>query len=304
MECVLLKPEHRQEFGTDFPRARFPDCLSRPEPDQRQFLTFDVFDEYRNQSAVYTANLHTGELSPIATVEDGFGAPGYTGDDSALVFSQRDPRVSTGFSLVRQPLQDETDHMTPRGQPSIWLGNADFGVIYRRAGRHAGLTGVLENPLTGSFQSGVGLFSGWACLTGPRGEPPSPSVPEVAERYFYDALEHSESSVDNRGNWWARNRLGESKLHITGQTTVQEVADQVRRFTISYVDDDGYDRTEFYETILGGSGIFTIDIGEGAVELDHDQSVKKHPATAGPAPPGRHSHPAHGSPLMSSQARP
>ena len=244
---ALLSPE--SGFQIAFP------ALSQTSDN---FLTFDVFDESRSQSTVYTANLHTGELSPIATVEDGFGAPGFTGDDSALVFSQRDPRVSTGFSLVRQPLQ--ADHMTPQGQPSIWLGNADFGVIYRRAGRHAGLTGVLENPLTGSFQSGIGLFSGWACLTGPRGEPPSPSVPEAAERYFYDALEHKESSVDDRGNWWARTG-STNGTNITGQTTVQEVVDQVRRFTISYVDDDGYDRTEFYEMILGASGIFTIDIG-------------------------------------------
>ncbi len=223
------------------------------------FLTFDIFDEYRNQSAVYIANLRTGELSPIATVEGGFGVPGFTGDDSALVYSQRDPRVSTGFSLVRQPL--ETDLMTPRGEPSIWLENAHFGVIYRRAGRHAGLTGVLENPLSDSFQSGVGLFSGWACLTGPRGEPPPPATPEVAERYFYDALEHKESSVDDGGNWWARTG-STNGTHITGQTTVQEVVDQVQRFTISYVDDDGYDRTGFYETLLGASGIFTIDIGD------------------------------------------
>ena len=223
------------------------------------FLTFDVFDEYRNQSAVHIANLHTGELSPIATVEDGFGVPGFTGDDAALVFSQRDPIVSTNFSLVRQPL--EADQMTPRGQPSIWLENAHFGVIYRRAGRYAGLTGMLENPHSDSDQSGVGLFSGWVCLTGPRGERPSPSVPEHAERYSYDGLEHSESSVDNRGNWWARTG-STNGTHITGQTTVQEVVDQVRRFTISYVDDDGSDRTEFYETILGESGIFTIDIGE------------------------------------------
>ena len=223
------------------------------------FLTFDVFDEYRNQSAVYIANLHTGELSPIATVEDGFGVPGFTGDDAALVYSQRDPRFLTGFfSLVRQPLQD--DLMTPQGQPSIWLENAHFGVIYRRAGRYAGLTGVLENPLSDSSQSGVGLFSGWACLTGPRGEPPSPSVPAVVERYFYDALEHKESSVDDGGNWWARTD-STNGTHITGQTTVQEVVDQVQRFTISYVDDDGHDRTEFYETILGASRIFIIDIG-------------------------------------------
>ncbi len=222
------------------------------------FLTFDVFDEYRNQSAVYIANLHTGELSPIATVEGGFGVPGFTGGDAALVFSQRDPIVSTNSSLVRQPL--EVDQMTPRGQPSIWLENAHFGVIYRRAGRHAGLTGELGNPHSGSFQSGVGLFSGWVCLTGPRGEPPSPSVPERAEQYSYDGLEHRESSVDNRGNWWARTG-STNGTHITGQTTVQEIVDQVQRFTISYVDDDGHDRTGFYETILGASGIFTIDIG-------------------------------------------
>ena len=115
------------------------------------FLTFDVFDEKDRRSTVHILDLHTGKWWPLrdatrdATVEDGFGVPGFTGDDSALVYSQRDPRVSTGFSLVRQPLDG---YMTPRGQPSIWLANAHFGVIYRRAGRYAGLNGVLENPLS------------------------------------------------------------------------------------------------------------------------------------------------------------
>lgn len=136
-----------------------------------------------------------------------------------------------------------------------------MGVIYRRRLSRPGLTGRLESPSQGSTQSGVGRFSGWVCVTGPGGEPLPPAVPEVAERYFYDALEHKESSVDNRGNWWARTGSG-NKTHIMGQTTVQEVVDHVRRFTISYVDDDGYDRTEFYETLLGASGIFTIDIGD------------------------------------------
>ena len=224
------------------------------------FLTFDMFDETRNQSTVYTAKLWTGEMKKIATVEGGFGVPGFTGDDDdkALVFSQRDPSVSTGFSLVRQPLK--ADRLSKEGEPSIWLKNAEMGVIYRRRPSRPGLTGRLEHPSHGSSQSGVGRFSGWVCITGPGGEPPPPAVPEVAERYFYDALEHKEKSVDNRGNWWARTGSG-NKTHIRGQTTVQEVVDHVRRFTISYVDDDGYDRTEFYETVLGASGIFTIDIG-------------------------------------------
>ena len=239
------------------------------------FLTFDEFDETRNRSTVYTAKLSDGIVrnkKMIATVEGGFGVPGYTGDDAALVYSQRHPSVSTGFSLVRQPLQDcrppvgqsledclrNYYHLTPKGPSSIWLENAEIGVIYRRRRpSRPGLTGRLENPSPGSFQSGVGLFSGWVCDTTPGG----PETPEEAERYFYDALEHKESSVDNRGNWWARTG-STNGTHLTGQTTVQEVVDQVQRFTISYVDDDGRDRTNFYEAILGASGIFTIDIGD------------------------------------------
>ena len=243
------------------------------------FLTFDEFDETRNRSTVYTAKLSDGIVrnkKMIATVEGGFGVPGYTGDDAALVYSQRHPSVSTGFSLVRQPLQDcrppvgqsledclrNYYHLTPKGPSSIWLENAEMGVIYRRRlPSRPGLTGRLENPSPGSLQSGVGLFSGWVCITGPGREPLPLAVPEVAERYFYDALEHKESSVDNRGNWWARTG-STNGTNITGQTTVQEVVDHVRRFTISYVDDDGRDRTEFYEMLLGASRIFTIDIGD------------------------------------------
>ena len=125
------------------------------------FLTFDVFDEARNQSTVYAADLNTGELATIATVAGSFGVPGYTGDDAAIVFTQRDPSVSSGFSLVRQPLA--ADRITPRGQASWWLRNADYGVIYRRPSSRSDLTGFLENPGADSFQSGIGLFSGWVC---------------------------------------------------------------------------------------------------------------------------------------------
>ncbi len=121
------------------------------------FLTFDVFDATRNQSTVFAGNLNTGDLKLIATVAGGLGKPGYTGDDAAIVYSQRDPGSLTGFSLLRQPLA--TDRLTPQGQASIWLESGDFGVIYRRSG----LIGTLENPLSGSFQSGIGLFSGWVC---------------------------------------------------------------------------------------------------------------------------------------------
>ena len=235
--------------------------------------------------------------------------PGFIGDDTALVFSQYDPNVSTGFSLCKQPLEgllikdgeevpctgldEDAYEKVKNGQLSEddWhLENAVMGVIYRRRPSRPGLTGRLENPSPGSLQSGVGRFSGWVCITGPGGEPLPPAVPEVAERYFYDALEHKESSVDNQGNWWARTG-STNGTHITGQTTVQEVVDHVRRFTISYVDDDGHDRTEFYETILGESGIFTIDSDD--VRLSWTiTGLSKSTLPPPSAQPGRHSHPA------------
>ncbi len=129
------------------------------------FLTFDVFDEARNKSTVVAANLNTGDLKPIATVAGGYGVPGYTGDDRAIVFSQRDRNVSSGPSLVRQPLA--ADRITPQGQPSWWLRNADFGVIYRRQSAPSSPgVGALENPSPNSSQSGIGLFSGWVCDAG------------------------------------------------------------------------------------------------------------------------------------------
>ena len=129
------------------------------------FLTFDVFDEDRNESTVVAVNLNTGDWKPIATVTGAWGVPGYTGDDTALVYSQRDPNVPLGLSLVRQPLA--ADRITPRGQASWWLRNADFSVIYRRQSTPSNPgAGALENPSPNSFQSGIGLFSGWVCDAG------------------------------------------------------------------------------------------------------------------------------------------
>jgi hypothetical protein len=91
-----------------------------------------------------------------------FGVPSYTGDDSAIIYSQLDTSTPTGFSLMRQPLA--SDRISPVGSATLWLSNADFNVIYRR-----GLTSpspgavTLENPAPGSVQSGVGLISGWVC---------------------------------------------------------------------------------------------------------------------------------------------
>ena len=93
------------------------------------FVTFDVFDEATAESTVFAANLTTGKRAAVATVTNGLGVPGYTGDDSAIMYSQSD-NSPTEFALMRQPLA--ADHITPNGPPTQVIGNADFGVIYRR----------------------------------------------------------------------------------------------------------------------------------------------------------------------------
>jgi bacillolysin len=91
-------------------------------------VAFDAFDQATGQSTVYAGDLDTGELAAVGG-SAGFGIPGYDGEDSAVVYS-KDSATTTGFSLIRQPLAG--DGITPSGGSSVWLGDADFGVVYRR----------------------------------------------------------------------------------------------------------------------------------------------------------------------------
>jgi len=129
--------------------------LSRTSDD---FLTFDALDQAANSSTIFSCKLSSGDCKVVTTVNGDYGVPSYTGDDSAIIYSQGDPSTPTGSSLIRQPLA--SDRLTPVGASTLWLSNADFNVIYRR-GSTAGLS--FENPAPGSVQSGIGLISGWVC---------------------------------------------------------------------------------------------------------------------------------------------
>jgi hypothetical protein len=94
------------------------------------FLTFDTFNQQQGVSTILAGNLTSGALMPVGQVIGGLGAPGFNGDDTAIVYSQVDPFTPTGFSLVRQALA--ADGITPSGQPTDWLDDAGLGVIYRR----------------------------------------------------------------------------------------------------------------------------------------------------------------------------
>ncbi|MFN8545249.1 MAG: M4 family metallopeptidase [Candidatus Binatia bacterium] len=90
------------------------------------FLVFDLFSQETQTSTIVTGNLTTGELRAVGTSV--IGAPGYTGDDRAVVFNPAG--ASAGGALVRQALA--SDRMTPVGQPTVLLAHGALAAVYRR----------------------------------------------------------------------------------------------------------------------------------------------------------------------------
>jgi bacillolysin len=100
-------------------------------------LAFEAYDSADDVTAVFAADLDTGDLAIVGETAGLLPAsPSYTGDDRAIVWAAS-AQQTTGASLARTPLA--ADHITPSGQPQLWLGNAAFGAIYRR-GTYSGPT--------------------------------------------------------------------------------------------------------------------------------------------------------------------
>jgi len=92
-------------------------------------FTFDVLDNTIGQNFVLAGNLYTGALSVVGTTST-FTAPGYTGDDTGIIYSRSDLAVPTQSSLVHQSVL--ADRITPTGSTTNWLADADYSVVYRR----------------------------------------------------------------------------------------------------------------------------------------------------------------------------
>lgn len=94
------------------------------------FLAFDIVENGAGRSA--TIDLATGEVVDIAAIQGAsfpIGIPGYSGDDTAVVYTQSDDEAILGLSLYRQAV---TNRQTRNGDPTLWLRDAAYGVIYRR----------------------------------------------------------------------------------------------------------------------------------------------------------------------------
>lgn len=99
-----------------------------------RFITFDA-QQSNGDSGIFTMDLTTGKRALIRTAEGGFGYPCFTGNDLALVYSDRDVNTASGRTLFRQALS--ADRLSAAGSRSTWLRDALLGVVYRR-GRYVG----------------------------------------------------------------------------------------------------------------------------------------------------------------------
>ncbi len=95
-------------------------------------LTFEVVDKQTGISTIVVADLTSGSAKAIGqlTQQGVFGFPSFTGDDKAVIYSQVDLNTTTTISLHRQALAE--DGVSPAGNPTLWLADADFSAIYRR----------------------------------------------------------------------------------------------------------------------------------------------------------------------------
>lgn len=117
-----------------------------------RYLVFDALREADGHSAIISLDLFTGGAANLGLAENGLGYPAFTGDESAVVYGQRDLSASgAGRSLVRQALT--ADRLGKQGEPTLWLYDALLGVIYRRgafSGTNAAPVVTVTGPANGS----------------------------------------------------------------------------------------------------------------------------------------------------------
>jgi hypothetical protein len=116
------------------------------------FLVFDAVDIATGAGSVLATNLDTGAVATVASGLESFAVPGYTGDDTRVVYSDADPGSDTGFSLVAQTV---AGRLAPQGAPVPWIDDADYSTVYRR-GR------FVPEPAAGAGAAAAAAFAALA----------------------------------------------------------------------------------------------------------------------------------------------
>ncbi len=114
-----------------------------------RIMTFDAVDSTTGNTSILTYDFYNGYVDIAGMVTGSWSCPGYTGDDGAIVYSTPDASTSTGFSLYRQAVGQNA--LTPVGDPTLYLTDADYGVVYRRGLFSSPTADISVSPTALSF---------------------------------------------------------------------------------------------------------------------------------------------------------
>ncbi|MCZ7652127.1 MAG: M4 family metallopeptidase [Thermoanaerobaculia bacterium] len=99
-------------------------------PGSDRLIAFDIYDVVENLTYVWAGDLETGDEAGVAYFSGAFSAPTYTTQGDAILFSAPDSSAPTGRSVWKSTLA--ADQITPTGDPTLWLWDANFAAPYRR----------------------------------------------------------------------------------------------------------------------------------------------------------------------------
>jgi len=120
-------------------------------------LAFEASNEITGETAVFAANLISGNVGFVGQSTYCCTLPNYNGDDSAIVYGQYNYAQPTGFSLVRQAMAN--DWVTTSGKPAAWINDGYAGVIYRRGTYTVPKADVVAKPVELAFGNQKGFKS-------------------------------------------------------------------------------------------------------------------------------------------------
>ena len=112
-------------------------------------MTFDLIDYSTGNTNIITYDFFNDKADIAGIISGAWSVPGYTGDDSAIVYSAPDATTNTGSSLIMQRLAE--DAVTPSGTPSLYISDADYGVVYRRGTFTSPKPAISVSPVSLSF---------------------------------------------------------------------------------------------------------------------------------------------------------
>jgi len=173
-----------------------------------RYLAFEAHQTDTGDARVMTLDLFTGELAAVGIIGREAAYPCFNGDESAVIFAAPNGNFfGTGISLFQQKLGADRRELV--GVPSVWLGEAVLGVIYRRGA----FSGTNALPAVTLAASATNLPAAGAITLTARASDADGAIQRV--EFYNGSAKLGESTAPANGDYtfaWQNAPLGQHRL--------------------------------------------------------------------------------------------